>query len=246
MRLKGKVALITGAGRGIGRETALLFAREGVELVLCDLDEPALCETAAEAERAGAQALAIKADVALRNQVDAMVASALARFGRIDILINNAGVARDAQLLKMTEEQWDEVLAVNLKGTFNCGRAVAPAMIEQGRGKIINASSVVAIYGNFGQSNYAAAKAGIIALTKVWARELGPKGINVNAVAPGFIHTAMTEKVPLKVLEMMRERTPLKRLGLPIDVAKAYLFLASDDADYINGAVLCVDGGLIV
>jgi len=245
MRLKDKVALITGAGRGIGREAALLFAREGAKVAVCDVIDEGQ-QVADEIIRQGGEALFVKADVTDREQVRRMVATVRERFGRIDILINNAGVLRDAQLHKLSEEDWDLVIDVNLKGVFNVTQAVAPIMIEQGRGKIINVASVVALYGNFGQTNYVAAKAGVIGLTKVWARELGRKGINVNAVAPGVIQTEMIAKVPEKILEMLRERTPLGRLGTPRDVANAYLFLASDEADYINGAVLSVDGGLVV
>lgn len=245
MRLKDKVALITGAGRGIGRETALLFAQEGAKVAVCDVIDEGQ-QVADEINSKGGEAIFVKADVTDREQVRRMVEAVKERFGRIDILINNAGVLRDAQLLKLSEEDWDLVINVNLKGVFNVTQAVAPLMIAQGRGKIVNVASVVALYGNFGQTNYVASKAGVIGLTKVWARELGRKGINVNVVAPGVIQTEMTAGVPEKVLEMMRERTPLGRLGTPRDVANAYLFLASDEADYINGAVLSVDGGLVV
>ena len=180
----------------------------------------------------------LSADVSDFSQVEAMVAAVIQKFGAIDILINNAGITRDATLLKMTEEQWNQVIGVNLTGVFHCTKAVAPHMVERGRGKIINTSSIVGISGNFGQTNYAAAKAGLIGMTKTWARELGPKGITVNAVAPGFIATEMVKKMPEKVLQSMRERTPVRRLGEPRDVANAYLFLASDEADFINGAVL--------
>lgn len=162
------------------------------------------------------------------------------------MLINNAGITLDSLLVKMTDEQWDRVIDINLTGVFNCSRAVAPAMIEQGCGRIINTSSVVGVYGNIGQTNYAATKAGVIGLTKSWAKELGPKGINVNAVAPGYIQTEMTNKVPEKILHLMKEKTPLRRLGTPLDVAKIYLFLASADADFVNGTVVNVDGGLVL
>jgi len=245
MRLQGKVAIITGAARGIGRETALLFAAEGAKVVICDLlDEGE--EVAEEIRSRGGEAIFYKLDVTDRDAVKRMVDAVVERYGRIDILINNAGITRDAQFLKMTEEDWDKVIAVNLKGVFNVTQAVAPVMVAQGKGKIVNAASVVALYGNFGQTNYVASKAGVIGMTKVWARELGRKGINVNAVAPGFIQTEMTAKVPEKILQMMRERTPLGRLGTPRDVAYAYLFLASDESDYVNGAVLSVDGGLVI
>jgi len=245
MRLQGKVAIITGAARGIGRETALLFAAEGAKVVICDLLEEGE-KVAEEIRSRGGEAIFHKLDVTDRQAVKRMVDTVVERYGRIDILINNAGITRDAQFLKMTEEDWDKVIAVNLKGVFNVTQAVAPVMVEQGKGKIVNAASVVALYGNFGQTNYVASKAGVIGMTKVWARELGRKGVNVNAVAPGFIQTEMTARVPEKVLQMMCERTPLGRLGTPRDVAYAYLFLASDESDYVNGAVLSVDGGLVI
>ena len=185
-------------------------------------------------------------DVTDRTAAGLLAQKVAQEFGRIDILINNAGVTADAQLLKMTEDQWDRVVDVNLKGIFNCTQAVAAIMVEQGRGKIVNAASVSGLYGNFGQTNYSAAKSGVIGMTRVWARELGRKGICVNAVAPGFIQTEMTRKVPEKVKTMMTGRTPLGRMGTPRDVANAYLFLASDEADFINGAVINVDGGLVV
>ncbi|MCX6093114.1 MAG: 3-oxoacyl-ACP reductase FabG [Candidatus Bipolaricaulota bacterium] len=244
MRLAGKVAIITGAGRGIGREAAVLFAREGANVVLADVD-PQAEKVVGEIKEFRGEAIFVRSDVTNRESCAAMTAAAVNSFGRIDILINNAGITRDAQLVKLSESDFDLVVAVNLKGTFNATQAVAPQMIDQGSGRIINVSSVVGLYGNFGQTNYAATKAGIIGMTKTWARELGRKGITVNAVAPGFIQTEMTESVPEKVLEMMRGRTPLGRLGTARDVANIYLFLASDDAAYVNGTVVCVDGGLI-
>ncbi len=243
MRLQGKVALITGGLNGLGREAALVFAREGARVAVCDLP-PEGGELMAAIQAQGGESFYTPADVSQLPQVEAMIAAVLQRFGAIDILINNAGITRDATLLKMTPEQWDQVIAVNLSGVFHCTKAVAPHMVERGKGKIINASSIVGISGNFGQTNYAATKAGLIGMTKTWARELGPKGITVNAVAPGFIATEMVKKMPEKVLQGMRDRTPLRRLGEPRDVANAYLFLASDEADFINGAVLSVDGGL--
>ncbi|HUO16654.1 MAG TPA: 3-oxoacyl-ACP reductase FabG [Verrucomicrobiae bacterium] len=243
MRLQGKVALITGGLNGLGREAALVLAREGARVAVCDLAAEGGDLTAA-IQAQGGESFYAAADVSQMAQVDGMVAAVLKQFGAIDILINNAGITRDATLLKMTPEQWNQVIAVNLTGVFHCTKVVAPHMVERGRGKIINTSSVVGLFGNFGQTNYAATKAGLIGMTKTWARELGPKGITVNAVAPGFIATEMVKKMPEKVLQGMRDRTPLRRLGEPRDVANAYLFLASDEADFINGAVLSVDGGL--
>lgn len=246
MRLKDKVTIITGGARGIGRETALLFAREGAKVVIGDFDEDAGRKTLDEILALGADAFFCKVDVTDRMSVEEMVKKTRERFGRIDVLINNAGITADAFLTKMTDEQWERVIEVNLKGVFLCTRAVAPVMIEQGCGVILNASSVVGVYGNIGQTNYAATKAGVIGMTRSWAKELGRKGIRVNAVAPGFIMTEMTARVPEKVLELMKERTPLGRLGRPEDVAAAYLFLASDEASFINGQVLGVDGGLVI
>lgn len=244
MQVRDKVVLITGGARGIGKETALLFAQKGAKVVICDaIDEGH--ELAEEIKRSGDQAVFVKVDVTKQEQVKRMVDTVVDKFGQIDVLVNNAGVLRDAQLLKLSEEDFDLVLDVNLKGVFNCTQAVAPVMCEQGKGKIINVASVVALYGNFGQTNYVASKAGVIGMTRVWARELGPKGISVNAVAPGFIATDMMGRVPDRVLDSIREKTPLGRLGEPRDVANVYLFLASDEADFINGAVICVDGGLV-
>ncbi|KKM09458.1 hypothetical protein SY88_17670 [Clostridiales bacterium PH28_bin88] len=245
MRLKDKVALVTGGARGIGKETALLFAKEGAKVVICDFDAQA-GEAAAKELGEFTEALFFKVDVTNRADVQAMVDGTIAKFGRIDVLVNNAGITADAFLTKMTEEQWDKVISVNLKGVFNCTQAVAPIMMEQGSGSIINASSVVGVYGNVGQTNYAATKGGVIAMTKSWAKELGKKGIRTNAVAPGFIITDMTAKVPQKVLDLMKEKTPLGRWGYPADIANAYLFLASDESSFVNGVVLQVDGGLVV
>jgi 3-oxoacyl-[acyl-carrier protein] reductase len=245
MRLRDQVALITGGLNGLGRETAQVFASEGAKVAVCDLAADG-SELVSSIQAAGGICHYIKADVSDFSQAQSMVTQAIEKFGVIDILINNAGITRDATLLKMTEEQWEQVIGVNLSGVFHCTKAVATHMVEKAKGRIINASSVVGIYGNFGQTNYSATKAGVIAMTKTWARELGPKGIRVNAVAPGFIATDMVRKMPEKVLQSMAERTPLRRLGQPRDVANAYLFLASQEADFINGAVLSVDGGVVL
>ena len=239
MRLDGRVAVITGGARGIGAETARVFREAGATVVTWDVSDGADQHV----------------DVTDANAVEAAVAATVGKHGGIDILVNNAGILRDAQLVKvkdgevigkMEEAQFDAVISVNLKGVFLCGQAVAPVMIKKGWGRILNASSVVGLYGNFGQSNYVATKAGVIGLTKVWARELGPKGITVNAVAPGFIATEMVKQMPEQILKSMVERTPVRRMGEPRDVANAYLFLASDEASFINGAVLSVDGGVVV
>ncbi len=245
MRLANKVAIITGAGRGIGKVTAVRFADEGASLIIADVDETLGRTIADELKEKGAKAIYCKVNVADFSQAEQMAKKANDEFGTIDILINNAGITRDATLLKMTVEQFEQVIDVNLKGVFNCTKAVAPYMVEHNYGRIINTSSVVGLYGNFGQTNYVATKAGVIGMTKVWARELGRKGITVNAVAPGFIATEMISTVPEKVLASIKERTPLQRLGEPSDIANAYLFLASDEAAFITGTVLSVDGGIV-
>jgi 3-oxoacyl-[acyl-carrier protein] reductase len=245
MRLENKVVIITGAGSGIGKETALLFEKEGAKVVVADMNEKAGEETVAEIKKTG-EGFFVKLDVSNREQSKQMVKTTLEKYSRIDVLINNAGIVQDAFLSKMTEEQWDKVIDVNLKGVFNCTQAVVEVMMNQGNGVIINTSSIVGLNGNVGQVNYAATKAGLIGMTKTLAKELGRKGIRVNAVAPGFIATPMTSNVPEKILEMMKEKTPLRRLGVPKDIANAYLYLASDEANFVNGAVLCVDGGLII
>lgn len=246
MRLKDKVAIITGSTKGIGKETAMVFAREGAKVVVAGTREDAIKEVVAEIKAMGAEAMGFKVDVSKRAQVDEMVAGVKQAWGRIDILVNNAGITADAMLKKMTEEQFDKVININLKGVYNCAQAVLDIMTEQGSGVILNASSVVGLYGNVGQTNYAAAKWGVIGMTKTWAKELGRKGIRVNAVAPGFIMTPMTEAVPEKVLDLMKEKAPLQRLGKPEDIANAFLFLASDEASFVTGAVLSVDGGLVI
>jgi len=253
MRLKGRVAVITGGARGIGRATALRFAEEGAHVGIIDRDpeagEAAVREVTSRVtgpENGWRAPLFVRADVTKREEAQHAMQEIHGRFKRIDVLLNNAGIVLDAQLAKMSEEQFDAVVSVNLKGTFNCTQAVAPFMIAQGSGRIINVSSIVGLYGNFGQTSYAAAKAGVIGMTKVWARELGRKGICVNAVAPGLISTDMLNGVPEKVLHQLNGRIPLGRMGRPEELAGVYVFLASKDADYINGAVLSVDGGMII
>lgn len=245
-RLENKVAIITGGAAGIGKATAQKFAQEGALVSIWDLSEEKGKLLAEELTRAGLQCEFRKVNVANMADVKQNVASVVAQYGHVDILVNNAGITRDATLLKMEEAQFDQVIDVNLKGVFNCAQAVGAVMVQQKAGVIINTSSVVAVYGNFGQTNYVASKSGIIGMTKVWARELGRKGVRVNAVAPGFIATEMVLTVPEKILESLREKTPLGRLGEPEDIANAYLFLASDEAAYINGALINVDGGLVL
>jgi 3-oxoacyl-[acyl-carrier protein] reductase len=245
-RLHDKVAIITGAARGIGAETARRFAEEGAHVVLCDVTAEEGEGTASRIRNAGGSAIFLPVDVTNRQSVQDLIDRTVAHIGRLDVLVNNAGVLRDAQLRKMSEDQFDLVIDVNLKGVYNCGQAAALQMIEQGSGVILNASSVVGIDGNFGQTNYVATKSAVIGMTKVWARELGPKGIRVNAVAPGFIETEMTAQMPQKIYDSMVEKTPLRRAGAVLDVANAYLWLASDEASFINGVVLRVDGGIVI
>lgn len=246
MRLKDKVAFITGGGQGIGRITALTFAREGARVVVADINQETAEKVVAEIIENDGQAMAAQVDVSKAESVEQAINAAAEWGGHVDIQVNNAGITRDARMQKMSEAQWDSVIAVNLKGVWLCARTVAPIMIAQGGGAILSTSSIVAHYGNFGQSNYVATKAGVIGMTKTWARELGPHGIRVNAVAPGFTATEMIQTVPDKVLDAVRDRTPLRRLGDPQDIANAYLFLASDEASFITGQVISVDGGLIV
>ena len=244
-RLQGKVAIITGAAQGIGYATARKFLDEGAKVVACDIRKASIDAAQASLSSYGAVEGAV-VDVTAREQIDAMTAAAVQRHGRIDVLVNNAGITLDARLQKMTEDQFERVIAVNLKGTYNCAQSVLDTMVKQGSGVILNASSVVGIYGNFGQTNYAASKFGVIGFVKTWARELGPKGVRCNAVAPGFVATHIMDTIPEKVLEQLKERVPLRRLGTPEDIANVYAFLASDEASYINGAVIEVSGGLTV
>ena len=239
--LESKIAIITGGGRGIGKATAQLFINEGATVVIAEFDEVSGQSTANEL---GAHF--IKTDISNEESVNALFNFVSSEFGQLDILVNNAGILADSTLKKLNPDSFDAVINVNLRGVYLCGRAAADIMIEQGSGVILNASSVVAHHGNFGQTNYVASKAGVIGITKVWARELGKDGIRVNAVAPGFIQTNMTGGMPEKVVNMMGEKVPLKRWGQPEDVANAYTFLASDEASYITGAVLNVDGGVVV
>lgn len=246
MRLENKVAIITGAANGIGLEAAILFSKEGAKVVLADFDEAIGSARAEELRLEGADVLFVKVNVADRTSVNAMVQETISMFGRVDILINNAGITRDGMLTKLSTEDFQSVIDVNLTGVFHCTQAVAPYMIEQGKGKIVVTSSVSGVYGNVGQTNYAATKAGVIGMVKTWAKELGRKGINVNAVSPGFTETNMVASVPDKVIQQMIAMVPLQRLGKPEDIAKAYLYLASDDSDYVTGSVLHVDGGIMM
>jgi 3-oxoacyl-[acyl-carrier protein] reductase len=246
VRLKGKVAIITGGAQGIGLATARKFLDEGAIVAVADVRDESVQAAVRGLKRNGEVVDGFRVDVTRRGDIEAMVDRVKARHGRVDVLVNNAGITLDARLQKMTDEQFDRVIDVNLKGVYNCAKAVLDTMIDQGGGVILNASSVVGIYGNYGQTNYAASKFGVIGFVKTWAREVGPKGIRCNAVAPGFISTSILETIPDAVMDRITERVPLKRLGRPEEVANVYAFLASDEASYINGAVIEVAGGMTV
>ncbi len=246
MKLQGKVAVITGAGRGIGAATALKFASEGAKVVVADMNEADIEQTVATIKEQGGEATGLFVNVTKRADVISLMEKTVASFGRIDIVVNNAGITADAQLLKMTDDEWDRVIDVNLKGVFTVTQEAAAVMKEQNSGVILNASSVVGSFGNFGQTNYAATKWGVNGMTKTWAKELGRYNIRVNAVAPGFILTPMTEKMPEKVLSIMKEKSVLNDLGTPEDIANGYAFLASDEARFITGTILSIDGGVVL
>jgi 3-oxoacyl-[acyl-carrier protein] reductase len=246
MKLQDKVAIITGAGRGIGQATAVKFAHEGAKVVVCDLKPEWVEETVQLCKETRGDAFGYVADVRDMQALEQMVEVTISKWGRVDCLVNNAGIVMDAQLKNMSEDQFDSVIDINLKGVYNCTKAVVNAMLEQKSGVILNASSIVGLYGNFGQTNYAASKFGVIGMVKTWARELGRKGIRANAVCPGFIATSILTSIPDRVLHALEEKVPLGRLGRPEEVANTFAFLASDEASYINGAVIEVSGGLTI
>jgi 3-oxoacyl-[acyl-carrier protein] reductase len=250
MKLEGKIAIVTGAGRngkGIGRSISLALAGEGADIVISDFVVENADAVAAEVrETTGRRALAVQGNVSVAEDVERMVEQAVNEFGRVDILVNNAGITRDNLMMRMTEEEWDSVLDSNLKGAFLCTRAVTRIMLKQKSGRIVNVASVMGIVGNAGQANYSASKGGMIALTKTTAKELGSRGITANAVAPGFIQTAMTDVLKEELREQMLKQVPLARLGTPDDVAKVILFLCTDDASYVTGQVISIDGGLFM
>lgn len=246
MRLHNQVAIITGGANGIGYAAVERFAKEGAKVVLADYDEVTGKDAARKFRDSGYDVTFIQVDVANRESVQHLIDQSIEVYGGIDILINNAGITRDAMLAKMEPSDFQQVLDVNLTGVFNCTQSALPHLIAKGKGKIINTSSVSGVYGNVGQTNYAASKAAVIGMTKSWAKELGRKGINVNAVAPGFTLTAMVEKMPENIIEQMKSIVALQRLGVPKDIANAYLFLASSESDYVNGHVLHVDGGIMM
>jgi 3-oxoacyl-[acyl-carrier protein] reductase len=242
MRLKNKVALITGGANGIGLATTERFAKEGAKVILWDVSDKGF-EVAEQLKKEGHETIFKKVSVTNPDEVQSAVAEATERFGRIDILINNAGITKDRTLLKMTKQEWDDVISVNLTGVFNCTQAVAPIMKEQNYGRIVSASSNVAIRGNFGQTNYVATKSAIIGMTKVWAMELGRYNITVNCIAPGFITTAMTDAMSEEVRKLSIPHIPLGKWGVPDDIANGYLYLASDEAAFVSGICLTIDGG---
>jgi 3-oxoacyl-[acyl-carrier protein] reductase len=246
-KLNGKTAIVTGASRGIGRSIALMLANEGAKVVVNYSGSQAKAEEVVETIRQnGGEAIAIQANVSNSESVQAMVGEALAHFGSVDILVNNAGITRDNLIMRMKEDEWDDVINTNLKGVFLCTKAVTRQMMKQRSGKIVNISSIVGVAGNAGQANYVAAKAGVIGLTKTTAKELASRNINVNAVAPGFITTEMTDELPEDIKNQMLSQIPLSKLGNPEDVAKAVLFLSSSDSDYMTGQTLHIDGGMVM
>ena len=246
LSLEGKVALITGGARGIGREIAALFAKEGADIAICDVNIEEADKTAKEIEDLGREALVFKSDVTSSSDVQTMVDKILDKFKKLDILINNAGITRDGLILRMSEEDWDRVIAVNLKGCFVCTKTAARVMLKQRFGRIVNLASIIGIMGNVGQANYAASKAGIIGLTKSAAKELAARGICVNAIAPGFIKTEMTARLTEDIRDKMLSAIPLRRFGEPKDVANLALFLSSEGSSYITGQVIQIDGGMLM
>jgi len=246
MRLKDKVALVTGSAKGIGREIALNLAKEGANIAIWDVNLEAALQTQKDIEALGVRAMSAKVDVTNSSQVDQEVNKILDKFQKIDILVNNAGITKDGLLLRMAESDWDAVINVNLKGTFICTKTLSRVMLKQKSGKIVNIASIIGIIGNAGQANYSASKAGVIALTKTTAKELASRGICVNAIAPGFIQTDMTAKLPTEVQEKMLSQIPLNRFGKPEDVAKLCLFLSSSESDYITGQTIVIDGGMVM
>lgn len=242
--LDGRIAIVTGGSSGLGKATLIKFASLGATVINWDINQERGEALVNELKTKGYTTYFFRLNTANYDDVNQAATNIIGQFGKIDILVNNAGITRDATLFKMTNEHWQQVIDVNLTGVFNCTKAVSPYMVDKGYGRIISISSVVGLFGNFGQTNYAAAKAGVIAMTKTWAKELGRKGINVNAVAPGFIRTEILDAMPEEALDKMKAKVPLQKLGNAEDIANVNAFLASDEADYINGATISVDGGI--
>ena len=246
MKLKDKVAVVTGGNRGIGKAVALKIAAEGASVALCGTNEATLKEAAGEIEKLGVKCLALKVDVSKSTEVEAFSKAVLEAFGKVDILVNNAGITKDNLMLRMSEQEWDDVLSINLKGAFLMTKFFVKSMMKARQGRIINITSIVGVRGNAGQANYAASKAGIIGLTKTTAREFASRNITCNAIAPGFIQTDMTDALGDKVKEELLKEIPLGTLGETSDIAHAVLFFASEDSRYITGQVICVDGGMVI
>lgn len=246
LKLEGKNAIVTGSARGIGKAIALKLAEEGANVVISDVNLEAAEETSKEIRNMGRKSFALKVDVTNYSEVENMINKTKEEWGSVDILVNNAGITKDNLILKMTVEDFEQVIDINLKGVFNGIKAVYPVMMKQRSGKIVNIASIIGLIGNAGQANYSASKAGVIALTKTAAKELASRGVCVNAVAPGYIQTPMTDKLPDNIKEEMLKLIPLKRMGQPEDIAKVVLFLSSSDSDYITGQTIVVDGGMVM
>lgn len=245
MKLQDKVCIVTGGSRGLGFAIAIKFAQEGARVAICDVNEESLNKAVEEIKKINSEVMGFKVDVTNKEDIENMVKAIIDKYGRVDVLVNNAGILMDAQLHKMTDEQFDKVIDVNLKGVFLCTRAVVDIMRAQESGSIINLSSLAGVYGNFGQTNYAATKAGIVGFTKTWAKELGRKGIRANAIAPGLIDTPLMRTLPEKIQGKMAKMIPLQRFGKPEEIANVAAFLASDESSYVNGVTIEVSGGAI-
>ena len=246
MRLQDKVAIVTGSARGLGRAIVTRLAKEGAKVVVTDMDQASCDQVAEEIVAGGGVAMAVACNVTDRAAVQALATATVARYGKIDILVNNAGITKDASLKKMTDDQWDAVINVNLKAVFICTQEITRYMVEQKSGRVISMSSLAGVEGNFGQTNYSASKAGIIGMTKTWAKELGKSRVTANAIAPGFMDTEMTRTIPQNIVDQMLAKIPVGRAGRPEEVAAAVVYLASDEAGFVNGVTLNVNGGMYV
>ncbi|MDK9711139.1 3-oxoacyl-ACP reductase FabG [Acidaminobacter sp.] len=246
MRLEGKVAIVTGSARGLGKAIVARLAKEGAKVVVTDLDQAGCDAVVDEIKAAGGEAMAVACNVTDRIAVQALAASTLEYFGKIDILVNNAGITKDATLKKMTDDQWDAVINVNLKSVFICTQEISKYMVEQKSGRVISMSSLAGVEGNFGQTNYSASKAGVIGMTKTWSKELGKNNVTANVIAPGFMNTEMTKTIPQNIVDQMLSRIPVGRMGEPEEIAAAVVYLASDEAGFVNGVTLNINGGMYV